>query len=141
MNFVRVHPCILLANTSLSEVDHTYITLTFIELIWSTIFVLNGLLFEDAVRIVYAIHEIDNRSDHDPVFMHLATNMVQLATTPRLFAPKAARSKASVADKGLIYGGLTYQYCRSNSTIRSFIMSKYLLLWSQSHKESLDMYF
>jgi hypothetical protein len=39
-------------------------------------FLNSHVLFEDAVCRLYAIHEVDSISDHDPVIIHLAIDVI-----------------------------------------------------------------
>jgi hypothetical protein len=58
-------------------------------------FLISDALFEDAVRKLYVIHEVDNRSDHDPVIsliIHLAIDVNRTTIIPRKFASKPAMS-------------------------------------------------
>jgi hypothetical protein len=45
------------------------------------------------MRKLIAPHDIDNRSDHDPVLIHLAIDYARFKSGPRLFTPEPAWSK------------------------------------------------
>jgi hypothetical protein len=47
------------------------------------------------MRKLVVSHDVDNRSDHDPVLMHLAIDYARIVTGSRLFTPKLAWPKAS----------------------------------------------
>jgi hypothetical protein len=49
--------------------------------------------------VLIVSHDVENRSDHDPVFMHLAIDYARPVTGSRLFTHKLAWSKASEEDK------------------------------------------
>jgi len=53
-------------------------------------FILSGTLFDDCVEPVVVSDDVDNTSDHDPIFLHLnlAVNNVKLST--KVFTPRVS---------------------------------------------------
>lgn len=70
-----------------NAVDYTY---NFNMQRFSTIdhFLLCGFLLDVSLCKLVVSHDVDNRSDHDPVFMHLAIDNARIVTGSQLFTPK-----------------------------------------------------
>ena len=62
-------------------------------------FLVSEALFDEAITQMYVKHEIDNRSDHDPIFMHLSINFDRFSITPRVFTSRLVWQRASNEDK------------------------------------------
>jgi hypothetical protein len=58
-------------------------------------------LFDEAITQMYVEHEIDNRSDHNPIFMHLSINYDRFSITPHVFTSRLVWQRASNEDKVL----------------------------------------
>jgi hypothetical protein len=58
-------------------------------------FLVSESLHEEAVNAVYVKHDVDNRSDHDPIFLSLLMNLTLSTTTARTFISKCSWHRAS----------------------------------------------
>lgn len=58
-------------------------------------FILSDKLFEEAVVLQYALHDVDNTSDHDPVCMLLDLQVARVQTCKRIYRARPSWSKAS----------------------------------------------
>jgi len=51
-------------------------------------------LFQESIDRLCVIHEVDNTSDHNPVFMQMSVDVQRFNTLGRSFAPRVAWHKA-----------------------------------------------
>jgi hypothetical protein len=96
-------------------------------------------LFDGSLRKLVVSHDVDNRSDHDPVFMHLAIDSARIVTGSRLFTPKLAWSKASEEDK-LKFAESLRTYLDEIQIPYEAIMCHDFACSKPSHGEALDHY-
>jgi len=61
-------------------------------------FILSGTLFDACVSDASVLHDVDNISDHDPIFLDLSINVESVALSKRAFAPHVSWVKASDKD-------------------------------------------
>ena len=61
-------------------------------------FILSRGLFDGAINSYFAIHDVDNTSDHSPIRMQLRSTVERIKLTPRQHVPKPAWHKASDVD-------------------------------------------
>jgi len=82
------HPC--------SKVDYTY---NFGMRHFSVIdhFILSEQLFRQTVCNVYAVHDIDNVSDHDPLYMELSISVARFTSNDKVYNCKPSWAKATAA--------------------------------------------
>jgi hypothetical protein len=87
-------------NHASSDVDYTY---TFCMERFSTIdhFLVSESMFANTVGKSYVLHEIDNRSDHDPLFLQLRLNACRLNLCQRNFKIRPSWSKATDEHKSM----------------------------------------
>jgi endonuclease/exonuclease/phosphatase family metal-dependent hydrolase len=61
-------------------------------------FILSGTLYDECISSAFVLHEVDNVSDHDPVFMSLGMDAKLIALSTRVFTPRVSWAKASDKD-------------------------------------------
>ena len=59
-------------------------------------FLLSGTLYSNAVDSCFALHDVDNLSDHDPVVLRLALVMKLISFTNRVYSPRISWIKPTV---------------------------------------------
>jgi hypothetical protein len=64
-------------------------------------FIVSPGLFEGAINSYFALHDVDNTSDHSPIRMQLSLSVERIKLTPRQRVPKPAGHKASDRDIAL----------------------------------------
>jgi exonuclease III len=64
-------------------------------------FIISRGLFDGAIDRYFAIHDVDNTSDHAPICMHVCLNVERIQLAPRHCVPKPAWYKATDSDKAL----------------------------------------
>ena len=79
------------------KVDYTY---NFNMVRFNTLdhFLLSGTLYMNCVQDVSVSHDIDNLSDHDPIFAKLFLNKQYVNLTSKVHSSRASWKKATVAD-------------------------------------------
>jgi len=55
-------------------------------------FILSGTLFDECVCNASVVHDVDNLSDHDPIFIEFKINVQTLAFSNRVFTPQIGRA-------------------------------------------------
>ena len=85
------------ATHNLANIDYTY---HFGMLRFSVLdhFLLSGTLCSTAVSRVSAVHDVDNTSDHEPVFMDLSLQVEFLQCSDRVYKSRIAWAKAGLAE-------------------------------------------
>jgi len=58
-------------------------------------FIISGILFDNCISTVSVLHEIDNLSDHDPIFLDLNIDVKHAELRARIFTPRISWVKAS----------------------------------------------
>lgn len=58
-------------------------------------FILSGALFDECLSDVIVCHDVDNLSDHEPLFIHLKVDVTSIALRDRIFTPRVSWVKAS----------------------------------------------
>ena len=61
-------------------------------------FLLSGTLYSNAVDSCFALHDVDNSSDHDPVVLWLSLAMNLISFTNRIYSPRISWVKATTQD-------------------------------------------
>ena len=61
-------------------------------------FLLSGSLYENSINNVFALHNTDNTSDHEPVILQLTLEMNAVGFRQRTHAPRASWAKATNSD-------------------------------------------
>ena len=72
-------------------------------------FILSGTLFDSCVERVAVLHDVDNTSDHDPIFMYLNLVVHNIELTSRVFTPRVSWVKASEQDFDKYRSVLSYK--------------------------------
>jgi len=61
-------------------------------------FLLSGVLYDKCVVKAYALHDIDNMSDHDPILLDLGLDVQYVGFCTNVYTPHASWKKANDAD-------------------------------------------
>jgi exonuclease III len=61
-------------------------------------FILSGTLYDECISSLSVLHEADNMSDHDPLFMELKIDAKFITQSSRIFTPRVSWVKASDED-------------------------------------------
>jgi exonuclease III len=61
-------------------------------------FILSGTLFDDCISSASVLHNVNNLSDHDPIFLCLNIDVKHIELRARIFTPRVSWVKASVND-------------------------------------------
>ena len=58
-------------------------------------FILSGMLYENCIRAVTVLHDVDNLSDHDPILLHLSLETEYISLSCEARTPRASWQKAN----------------------------------------------
>lgn len=61
-------------------------------------FIISGTLFDNCIYSASVLHEVDNLSDHDPIFLGLNIDIKHTELRDRIFTPRISWVKASVTE-------------------------------------------
>ena len=61
-------------------------------------FLLSGTLFNVSMQSAFVVHDVDNTSDHEPIFLHLELDATYIGQSQRVFTPRASWVKAGDDD-------------------------------------------
>jgi exonuclease III len=102
-------------------------------------FLVSEALFDEATSQMYVRHEIDNRSDHDPIFMHLSIIYDHFSITPRVFTSRFVRQNASKEDK-MSYQESLRTYLSEISLPTKVLLCHNTVCCHAQHDEMLSLY-
>jgi exonuclease III len=71
-------------------------------------FILSGTLFDESVSSINVSHDVDNLSDHDPLYLHLNISVKYTALLDRVWTPRVSWVKASANDLAIYRDALLY---------------------------------
>ena len=71
-------------------------------------FILSGTLFVESVSSISVSHDVDNLSDHDPLYLHLNISVKYTALLDRVWTPRVSWVKASANDLVIYRDALSY---------------------------------
>jgi len=74
-------------------------------------FLLSEVLFNTAVEGVFALHDIDNTSDHEPVILQLSLQVKYVQYSERVYTPQIAWAKAKDVDRNKYRSCLSQLLC------------------------------
>jgi hypothetical protein len=102
-------------------------------------FIVSEALFDEAITRMYVKHEIDNRSDHDPIFMHLSIDYDRFSITPRAFTSRLVWQRASNKDK-MSYQESLRTYLSEISLPTEVLLCHNTVCCHAEHDERLSLY-
>jgi len=63
-------------------------------------FILSGTLFDESIMNASVLYDVDNLSDHDPIFLHLRINVMLLALSDQVYTSRRSWTKAGTGELG-----------------------------------------
>jgi len=102
-------------------------------------FILSGTLFDDCVERVVVSHDVDNTSDHDPIFLHLNLAVNNAKVSTRVFTPRVSWVKASVHDYDKYRSVLSHKLYNIDLPYAALLCSDFMCS-KCDHKNAISLY-
>ena len=102
-------------------------------------FLLSDVLFKESVDSVSAVHNIDNISDHEPVFLQLCLNVHCIGFMERIYTPRVSWVKATETDLTEYKGRLSTMLTNINLPIDALTCNDIACV-NRSHFHEINKY-